>query len=111
MLREVSETPLGDQTRECWQGFNRLCQILERDGSPFKDRLSFSDMRDEFGRFKVWSGNIGALQGGTASLDHRLRESSKVREQVLKLLVDLQYSLDEGGLSLLTLHRLLKSFG
>jgi hypothetical protein len=96
MLREYSQTSLRDQTRECWQDFDQLCHITEQEGYVFYDRLNYSDARDEFGRFRVWSGNIGAMQKGTASLDHRLRESSNVREEVMKLLIDLKYSLSEG---------------
>jgi hypothetical protein len=52
--------------------------------------LSFNRyLRDEQTRFKVWSGNIGAHRTGASSLDYRLRDSSNIREQVVRLLQDL----------------------
>lgn len=54
-----------------------------------------SKIDDELARFKVWSGNSGAHRSGRASLDHRLRDASGVRRQVLRLLDDLQETLEE----------------
>ncbi|RMJ08408.1 hypothetical protein CDV36_011987 [Fusarium kuroshium] len=52
-------------------------------------------VRDEQTRFKVWSGNIGAHRTGTGSLDHRLRDSSNIRKQVVSLLRDLSGLLED----------------
>jgi hypothetical protein len=95
MATETSLTPLFDESNGCCEGFGQLCQILERGTSPVQERLNLPTINDEFGRFRVWSGNIGALQKGAVSLDYRLSESSMVRGEVLKLLRDLKYSLDE----------------
>lgn len=43
---------------------------------------------DEFGRFKVWSSNIGAHRSGRSSLDYRLRDASHIQKRVLELLED-----------------------
>jgi len=80
----------------CIQSFNRLGSLLRAPDCPFQDQLSPSALSDELGRFRVWSGNIGALQEGSASLDYRLREASHVRQQVIKLLKDLDIALQEG---------------
>jgi hypothetical protein len=80
----------------CLQSFNRLTSLLQDPDSPFQDQVSPSVVLDELGRFRVWSGNIGALQEGPASLDYRLREASHVRQQVIKLLEDLNIALQEG---------------
>lgn len=42
--------------------------------------------QDELGRLRVWSGNIGAHKTGQSSLDYRLRDSSHIRNEILKLL-------------------------
>lgn len=47
----------------------------------------------ELGRFKIWCGNLGAVQTGTSSLDFRLRDSTVMRTNVLKLLDRLQRTL------------------
>ncbi|KAI8681049.1 C2H2-type domain-containing protein [Fusarium keratoplasticum] len=52
-------------------------------------------VRDERTRFKVWSGNIGAHRTGMSSLDHRLRDSSNIRNQVVNLLLDLDGLLED----------------
>lgn len=43
----------------------------------------------EHGRFKIWSGNLEALQSGRSSLDFRLRESVVMQTNVMKLLIKL----------------------
>ncbi|KAE9975337.1 hypothetical protein EG328_003237 [Venturia inaequalis] len=50
---------------------------------------------DEFGRFKMWSGNIGAHHSGHSSLDYHLRDASHIQRRVLELLEDLGQSLEE----------------
>ena len=60
------------------------------------DQLSIPGMEDALARFKVWSANIGAHRSGRSSLDFRLRDSSKIRVQVLQLLEDLSESLLDG---------------
>ncbi len=50
---------------------------------------------DEFTRFKMWAGNLGAHQNGRASLDYRLREAPHLQEQVVYLLKDLSQSLQD----------------
>ncbi|KAH8749410.1 hypothetical protein F5882DRAFT_488661, partial [Hyaloscypha sp. PMI_1271] len=52
---------------------------------------------DSYGQFKIWAGNIGALQPiqSASSLDYRLREVPKVSKQVVTLLQDLDESLED----------------
>jgi len=47
----------------------------------------------EFGRFKIWCGNLGALQSGKSSLDSRLRESTVMCTNVLRHLARLNQTL------------------
>ncbi|KAK3314877.1 hypothetical protein B0H66DRAFT_482065 [Apodospora peruviana] len=69
-------------------GFRLLCTALELDFDPVGD-MTVPRVKDELARFKVWAGNIGAARTGRSSLEYRLRDSSNIRKQVLKLLEDL----------------------
>ncbi|KAJ5354972.1 uncharacterized protein N7496_012184 [Penicillium cataractarum] len=51
--------------------------------------------QDELGRLRVWAANIGAHQTGQASLDHRLRDASHIKEQTLRVLRRLQRLLQD----------------
>lgn len=51
--------------------------------------------QDELGRLRMWAGNIGAHQTGQWSLDFRLRDSSHIRQQIIKLLEDLPQRLQD----------------
>lgn len=46
-------------------------------------------------RFNIWSGNLGALQQGRASLDFRLRDSTLMRTTILKFLNQLDRTLNK----------------
>ncbi|KAI0532832.1 hypothetical protein GGR58DRAFT_488844 [Xylaria digitata] len=52
-------------------------------------------LSDEQTRFIVWAGNIGAHQVGMSSLDYRLRDSSHIRNQIIRLLQDLSSLLED----------------
>lgn len=77
--------------------FQDLQARLEEGPPPWnlEDQISLPIVQDEYGRFKVWAGNIGAWQKGTAGLDHRLREAGQIRQAILKILKDLSYVLGE----------------
>ena len=49
-------------------------------------------LMDTWSRYKIWLGNIGALNRGKESLDHRLRHAD-LRVEVLRLLRQLQANL------------------
>jgi hypothetical protein len=88
----------------CLDAFRILCTALQIrvDTELAKLRvdnvggISLSGVKDELGRFKVWVGNIGAHRTGRSSLDHRLRDASHIRKQVVRLLEDLAESLLDG---------------
>ncbi|KAI0513265.1 hypothetical protein F5B22DRAFT_611873 [Xylaria bambusicola] len=50
---------------------------------------------DQLSKFKLWAGNIAAHRTGRSSLDYRLRDSSHLHAQVMRLLADLITSLHE----------------
>jgi hypothetical protein len=73
--------------RECLDAFSIECE----------DRMCSSDIQDELGRFKVWTGNMAAQHSSRSrrSLEYRLRDSSRLRETVVSLLRDLKRALRE----------------
>ncbi|KAF5237772.1 hypothetical protein FANTH_10647 [Fusarium anthophilum] len=91
---------IADHVSACLQEFNSLCNsptiltggVLD-EGT--RSDISLLKLQNELSRFKVWSGNIGAHRKGRSSLDHRLRDASNIREQVVELLEDLRESLND----------------
>jgi hypothetical protein len=62
--------------------------------------VSRTELEDELARFKIWATNIGAMNVGKASLDHRLRDAEYLHEDVTSLLKDLQENLREGFITI-----------
>ena len=81
---------------KCVQSFGMLCDALEKSNSDFDDRITLGGVLDQFGRFRVWAGNIGAHQHGRVSLDYRLRDASRLKGQIIKFLEDLDETLHDG---------------
>jgi hypothetical protein len=79
---------------EARASFHRLFDFLQ---PPVEVRTS---LPDDFGRLKVLVENMGAHRRGMASLDYRLREAESVREMLKGLMMDLNTTLEEGGLLL-----------
>lgn len=77
--------------------FSQLISKLV-DPSCNTTELNSSTIQDEQGRFHVWAGNIGALQspGSVASLDSRLSDAPQIKEQVCKIMVRLNQSIEKG---------------
>lgn len=75
----------------CLKSFNDFLVEVERIpvGEHSELGLSPASWEDERGRLRMWAANIGAHQTGQSSLDFRLRDSSHIHEQILKLLQDL----------------------
>ncbi|KAI1426685.1 hypothetical protein F5Y12DRAFT_251198 [Xylaria sp. FL1777] len=57
--------------------------------------VSVQTISDQLSKFKLWAGNIGAHRTGRSSLDYRLRDSSHLHTQVVRLLDNLISSLSE----------------
>lgn len=94
-------TTIAHEQSLCIRSFDRLCEALGNGNSGYSSQLRMSSILDEYGRFNVWSGNIGAHQVGRVSLDHRLREADHVKEQVIRLLQYLRETLDDGNVDLM----------
>lgn len=94
-------SPIASQVKACAEHFHQLCALLEdAEGQAIHD-ISHLQVSDCSGQFKIWAGNIGALQTiqSASSLDYRLREVPKVSTQVVSRLEDLEEALADGTCS------------
>ncbi|KAF2811608.1 uncharacterized protein BDZ99DRAFT_277880 [Mytilinidion resinicola] len=74
----------------CVDLFATLLSVIKQ--HPTSYALLETDVQDEFDKYSIWAGNVGAAFSGQnyrRSLDYRLREASFYKEQVLKLLKSL----------------------
>lgn len=78
------------------RSFDRLCGLLVQSPTEFSSQLTQLTVQDEIGRFRVWAGNVGAHRTGRLSLDHKLREASKIHGKVAELLLEMNSELQEG---------------
>ncbi|KAH6611804.1 hypothetical protein C7974DRAFT_323947 [Boeremia exigua] len=79
----------------CLRKFQRLIDSLPNCSENFKTQVPIEEIEDDFGRFKIWCGNLGAVQKGGSSLDVRLRESRVMRDTVITFLNNLQETLGQ----------------
>ncbi|KAF2497514.1 hypothetical protein BU16DRAFT_537163 [Lophium mytilinum] len=88
-----------DASAACFRLFGMLRKALTEPGikPELLDHMPPSLVEENHGRYKVWLGNLGALQQGHGSLDFRLRESSVMQAHVIKLLDQLRSNLDESA--------------
>ena len=75
--------------------FNNLIRRLEQAGCKHHEDVPTGLWTEELGRLRVWAANVGAHQIGQSSLDFRLRDASRISEEVVKLLHDLSGVLKE----------------
>lgn len=91
-------SPVASQGKACVRHFDELCALFEDEERQFIYDIPHSQACDYYAQFKIWAGNIGALQTihSASSLDYRLREVPKVASQVVSLLEDLDEVLEDG---------------
>ncbi|KAH8805202.1 hypothetical protein F5884DRAFT_885273 [Xylogone sp. PMI_703] len=91
-------SPIALWGRACDSHFDQLCALFEDKERQFIYDISHLQICDSYSQFKIWAGNIGALQTiqSASSLDYRLREAPKVSKQVVALLEDLDETLEDG---------------
>lgn len=77
------------------RAFQALSHALSLDDNKWVESIDREGFEDEIGRFRVWSGNLGALQKGHSSLDYRLRDSPLLSSNALKFLSELESNLNE----------------
>jgi hypothetical protein len=92
-------SPIALRGKACAQHFDQLCTLFEDERRQLSFGISHLQACDCYGQFKIWAGNIGALQTIQipSSLDYRLREAPKVSQQVVSLLEDLEEALEDGA--------------
>jgi hypothetical protein len=76
----------------CYFAFEKLIDAIQHPVRDFKDQAPLNDVHEDFDRYKIWAGNVGAAHSGKRydiSLDYRLREASFLKDQVVKLLAAL----------------------
>lgn len=84
---------IAQQTSKCLKTLRELVQKYKERDWKFGE-YSSEDIPDALARFRTWVDNIGALQTGGSSLDHRLRHAD-VRDEVLRLLSQLLQVLED----------------
>lgn len=90
-----SKSPIAAQSRQCSDLFDRLSLALGTMDPG--NGMSSAACQDEFGRFRIWANNIGALLtlNYRNSLDFRLSRATKVSSRVLEFLGDLEEALND----------------
>lgn len=85
--------------------FDHIISLLEDSGQENKADIKHLAVKDEFSRFKLWAGNIGALQDAhcKTSLEFRLRKAPRVVDHIKKLLRDLTTTFEDCKLSIFIL--------
>ena len=77
---------------KCYLAFEDLINVIQHPVRDFKDQIPLNDVQEEFDKYKIWAGNVGAAHSAKRyeiSLDYRLREASFFKNQVLNLLATL----------------------
>lgn len=77
------------------RAFQNLTTALKNSDRKWTHAIDEEALEDEIGRFRVWAGNLGALQKGHSSLDYRLRDSPVSNTNTLKLLRELETNVNE----------------
>ena len=89
-------TAISSSLVTCRNSFNTLINQMQISGREKKhEGLSIPDWEDERGRLRMWAANIGAHQSGQSSLDFRLRDSSQIQQQIIRLLENLARYLED----------------
>ena len=86
MMTTEATTSIRKSASSCLREFFNLIAALEAGDKEHRDSMPPEKIEREYGRFKIWSGNLGALQSGRSSLDFRLRDSAVMQMNVSKLL-------------------------
>ncbi len=73
----------------CLKAFNGFIEEIQDPDKDEPEGVQVQTWQDELGRLRIWAANIGAHQTGQSSLEFRLRDSSHIRQQIIKLLDEL----------------------
>ncbi|KAI1260969.1 hypothetical protein F5Y18DRAFT_218856 [Xylariaceae sp. FL1019] len=97
----VKADSIADHVAQCLTAFRVLSAATDIDKNLAEGRgaknASLAKVENQSARFKLWCGNLGAHRTGRSSLDYRLRDSSRLQQQVLKLLQTLEQSVHKAA--------------
>ncbi|KAL9037437.1 MAG: hypothetical protein Q9214_005706, partial [Letrouitia sp. 1 TL-2023] len=91
---------ISDSHQGCILVFEKLIDAVQHPAQDLGDQIPLKDVQEEFSKYKIWAGNVGAAHSGKRyeiSLDYRLREASFLRDQVLRLLKNLNQKLENAS--------------
>lgn len=95
-LVHSAPTSIATHVESCLKAFSELCAGLQGSDRANSYQIRLSDVKDELGRFGIWSGDIGAHRTDRSSLSYRLRDASHLKVVVIGLLADLEEALRDG---------------
>ncbi|TVY88148.1 hypothetical protein LAWI1_G005905 [Lachnellula willkommii] len=94
-----SPTSIASRAKKCLELFDELLGLPHEPDNRDGQDVSAAEAVDCLGRFKIWAGNIGALQRPElqSSLDYRLRDASasRIAAQIVDLLDELAESIED----------------
>ncbi|KAF8539037.1 hypothetical protein BDD12DRAFT_839772 [Trichophaea hybrida] len=93
MQKHQSTHQIPQLYHDCRRSFSKLLTMCRSEDN--RDLMVASKLADDSGRFRIWAESAGAHRKGSVSLEYRLREASKVKHVVIKLLEDLRAALQE----------------
>ena len=91
---------ISDSHQGCFLAFENLIDAIQHPARDLGDQIPLKDVEEEFGKYKIWAGNVGAAHSGKSyeiSLDYRLREASFLGHQILRLLKTLNEKLENAS--------------
>lgn len=89
----VTMPSIKSATQRCMKLFASICARSHTAPAKYSEQMTPSMLEDEYDRFKMWSGNLGALQKGHASLDWRLCDAEVMSTSILDILTILEKDL------------------
>jgi len=94
------ESSIAECHDNCEKSFEDLILALQEPERDFGEVLTLAFIKEEYGKFKVWRGNVGAHHDPSRriSLDHRLKDSTFYRDKIIHHLTDLSEALDQSKL-------------
>ncbi|TVY27474.1 Exocyst complex component [Lachnellula hyalina] len=93
----MTTSPISSRAKKCIELFDELLGLPRKSDALDGEDACAAEAVDCLGRFKIWAGNIGALQRpeSQSSLDYRLRDASKIAAQIVDLLDELAESIED----------------
>ncbi|KAI3326464.1 hypothetical protein HD806DRAFT_551445 [Xylariaceae sp. AK1471] len=95
MASDAATESIADRVAQSLAAFEAIDMVGTQAEPGDSQFIWVQTINDQLSKFKLWAGNIGAHRTGRSSLDYRLRDSSLLHTQVLRLLDYLITSLNE----------------